>query len=69
MQHVRLPYAAAHSCPNYRTDREADCFTDSGLRDFGLERIFGVHAAVRRRLDGAKPQYHARGEWRNLCGE
>ena len=34
MQHVCLPYAAAHSCPNYRTDREADCFTDSAA-DFG----------------------------------
>ena len=34
VQHVCLPYAAAHSCPNYRTDREADCFTDSAA-DFG----------------------------------
>ena len=51
-------HAAANRAADTGTYASADLRT-AGLRGFKLERLFGMYAAVRRRVDGSKSHHRA----------
>ena len=57
-------YSGADACSNPCADTRP-----GRLRGVKVEQLLGVHAAVRRRLDGTKPNDCAGTVRRHVCGE
>jgi hypothetical protein len=78
VQFVRLPNvnadasannSIADSCANGETDASANTATHlrtDRLRNFGLGCVFGVHATLRWRREGQKPDNHTCSAWRHV---